>query len=424
MQQGSVTINGQTFPAEGGFSRAEYYYQYDGALWTSLLDSELWDASPPPPPPPPHRKVWTVYDGAGLVMPLTFFGGTWHNWPNTSPGSIKAADEGCKFGASRSHDYAPNSYGPTVNGAKKPHLMWFALEPTNGDWTWWDNFDKWVGDHYAAGRELMFTLFGSPGWASAGADQGSNYVPKASNPPDNDADWVDFCTQVATRAAGRIKYWEVWNEPNAGNAWYTGTHARYAELCRLASGAIKAVMPTAKICGPCVTSWGSVPVGSAAATWFATALEASDGAGGKCKDWLDAITVHLYEQTTQYLALPAVTAEIRRLMGLSGIGSLDLIDSESGFINPLLKNESPDVAALWFKRRMIYIAAAGYKATYFYDMDGDSMGWLTQNKASKASAAAAWNEMVDLLQSGAVTRVNMLWDGRLACIINGQRVLI
>lgn len=426
---------GGTIKPTGGFSNSAEFVVYDGpnSRYLYLERSEYWDWQNPVHSAHPMRPITNVYDGAGLTVPLSFFGGTWHNWPNVAPTGIKkdqagvnADGTGLKFGASRSHDYSPNSIGPVVAGSSNNQgsLRWYALEPTNGDWNYWTNFDKWVGDHNAAGRELMYTLFATPPWATATADQGSNYLPKASNPPDNDADWQDYCTQVATRAAGRIKWWEVWNEPNAGNAWYTGTHARYAELVRLASQAIKAVMPTAKIVGPCVTSWTNTPVGSAASTWFNNALEASDGAGGKCKDWLDAISVHMYQNTYNYGAMPAVTAEIKRQLTVSGKQNLDLIDSESGFITPKLNVESPETVFLWHRRRLIYLAAAGFKATYFYDMDGDVMGYLTVGKYNRNDAVRYWNSIVDELMGGTITRVNMLWDGRLACIIGGQQVLI
>lgn len=425
MQEGTKTINGQIFPSSGGFDKGAYYYQFNGTAWTSLLPDELWDASGAHLTANSNRIVYTVYDGAGLVMPLTFFGATWHNWPNAVPSGIKIDNAGCKFGASRSHDYSPNSIGPVVSGSSNNQgsLRWYALEPTNGDWNWWTNFDKWVDFHYSAGRELMYTLFACPPWATSAADQGSNYIPKASNPPDSNADWSDYCSTVATRAAGRIKYWEVWNEPNGGNAWFTGTQARYAELARLAKVAIKAVMPTAVICGPCTTGWTQVSVGNAE-SWTDGALAASDGAGGFGRDHFDAVSVHMYQQTAKYWDLPRMTARIRAVMATHGLSAKPLIDSESGFISPLLAQDGPSDPTIWFRRRLIYMAAAGFHSTYQYDMDGDSMGWLKSNPVRLEGAVKLWNDTVDLLMSGRITRVNMLWDGTLACIIDGANVLI
>lgn len=425
MQQGSVTINGQLWPAEGGFSKRALYYTFNGSVWTSLLPEELWDASGPHLSMNPVRIIYPVYDGPGLSVPLTFFGATWHNWPNAVPSGIKIDSAGVKFGAARSHDYSPNSIGPVVTGSTSAQgsLRWYALEPTNGDWNWWTNFDYWVDAHHSADREIMYTLFACPPWATSAADQGSNYLPKASNPPDNDADWEDYCSQVATRAAGRIKYWEVWNEPNAGNAWFTGTQARYAQLLRIAKNAIKAIMPTAVICGPCTTSWTQINPGNAE-SWTDGALAASDGAGGFGRDHIDAFSIHMYQQTPKYWDMPRMVARMRAVMATHGLQAKPLIDSESGFINPQLYLDSAAEPATWFRRRLIYMAAAGFHSTYQYDMDGDFMGWLKSNPVGLAGAVQLWNDTVDLLMSGRITRVNMLWDGRLACIIDGEQVLI
>jgi len=122
--------------------------------------------------------------------------------------------------------------------------------------------------------------------------------------------------------------------------------------------------------------------------------------------------------------MPRMVARIRAVMQTHGLQNKPLIDSESGFISPSLVSDGPGDPSIWFRRRLIYMAAAGFHATYQYDMDGDAMGWLKVNPIGLAGAVKLWNDTVDLLMSGTITRVNMLWDGRLACIISGQQVLI
>ena len=39
-------------------------------------------------------------------------------------------------------------------------------------------------------------------------------------PPSSMSYWDNYVTAIATHAAGRIKYWELWNEPN--EATYCG----------------------------------------------------------------------------------------------------------------------------------------------------------------------------------------------------------
>ncbi len=59
-----------------------------------------------------------------------------------------------RSGAVRSHDLA---------GGK---ARWQYIQPSDNTWDWVD-LDAWVNAHYAAGRDILFTLFGTPSWASA-----------------------------------------------------------------------------------------------------------------------------------------------------------------------------------------------------------------------------------------------------------------
>jgi hypothetical protein len=97
--------------------------------------------------------------------------------------------------------------------------MWKYIEVNDNTWNW-TNIDSWVNAHYAAGRELVFTLYGTPAWTSARPTElcayGPSYLGVASEPGDM-TKWSRFCTQIATRYLGKIKYYEIWNEPNYQN---------------------------------------------------------------------------------------------------------------------------------------------------------------------------------------------------------------
>ncbi len=49
-----------------------------------------------------------------------------------------------------------------------------------------------------------------------------------------------------------IRYWEVWNEPDLGRIWWTGTPEQYYRLYEAAAKAVKDADPTAMIGGPCI----------------------------------------------------------------------------------------------------------------------------------------------------------------------------
>ncbi|HEY3332551.1 MAG TPA: hypothetical protein VGK19_21150 [Capsulimonadaceae bacterium] len=65
------------------------------------------------------------------------------------------------------------------------------------------------------------------------------------------AAWKRFVAAVATHFAGRVKHWEIWNEPNIDQFWHP-THATgeaYAELIAETAPIIKRIQPDSVILG-------------------------------------------------------------------------------------------------------------------------------------------------------------------------------
>lgn len=67
------------------------------------------------------------------------------------------------------------------------------------------------------------------------------------------AAWKRFVEAAAKHFAGRVKHWEIWNEPNINQFWHpiTASGAAYAELVRETAPVIKAVQSDASIVGCC-----------------------------------------------------------------------------------------------------------------------------------------------------------------------------
>ena len=136
------------------------------------------------------------------------------------------------YGVVRSLDY---------DGQGSP-IGWKYIETSNGVYNWSPS-DNWVNYHHAAGKDIVWNFGITPDWAvSAGAVGGAGYGGKSNMPPDNNADWIDYITQVVTRYKDKIKFWEGWNEPNLPKYW-TGTSARMAELQRLLYQTVKEHRP-------------------------------------------------------------------------------------------------------------------------------------------------------------------------------------
>ncbi len=78
----------------------------------------------------------------------------------------------------------------------------------------WDKYDQIVGLAEAHGLEVLVRLSSPPDWSRAdGAARGS------FAPPDDFADFADYAAAVAERYRGRLRYFQVWNEPNGNDEW-------------------------------------------------------------------------------------------------------------------------------------------------------------------------------------------------------------
>jgi hypothetical protein len=96
------------------------------------------------------------------------------------------------------------------------------------------------------------------------------------------ADWDDFVTALVAHAAGRIKYWELWNEANSPDYW-SDSISTLETMGAHAYAIIKAADPTAIVLTPSSTGDPTVDVSAFLNSWF--------NAGGT---FVDAIAIHGY----------------------------------------------------------------------------------------------------------------------------------
>ena len=125
-------------------------------------------------------------------------------------------------------------------------VFWDEIERRRNEFDWSD----W--DRLAAALrrfpelEPVVVLMNSPGWART--DRGSAALTTAA-PPESPDDLAIFSAEFARRYGGLIDYYQIWDEPNLGDAW-GGTDPRPAEYVALLSAARRAILsadPAAKI---------------------------------------------------------------------------------------------------------------------------------------------------------------------------------
>jgi hypothetical protein len=144
----------------------------------------------------------------------------------------------------------------------KQTFAWEDLEPEPDVWHF-SRADAIVQQIEEKGLRLIIRLSDAPTWAHPAIDRDER--PEIVDaPPDDLADWAEYCGTVAARYAGRIAGYQIWNEPNLSREWggREPDPAGYAALLAACSTAIRAADPAAVI-----ISAGMAPTG----TWDATA---------------------------------------------------------------------------------------------------------------------------------------------------------
>lgn len=284
---------------------------------------------------------------------------------------------------------------------------WESIETSKGvyDWT---TFDQWVSAHAANGTLLMMELGKTPSWANPA---GVNHAPTAMQ------DFADWCAAVATRAAGRIRYWFVRNEPRY--EYTTVTTAKYAEMTRIASQVIKAIDPAAKIIGPESHGWDN-SIWDAYITPYLTASAAGHnagygtGAGTTMLDWIDAVSIHTYqpwvvatepnfdEIATRWRHTQAKRAGISKPIWVT---EWMPIADDIGYVGSDL-----ELVAVW--RQLALAIANDAEKFVMFGWGGSAATW-NQNNALGVSRRAWWADTVQWLMASPIVSVGMGEHGRI-----------
>ncbi|SEK64170.1 cellulase family glycosylhydrolase [Nitrosovibrio tenuis] len=353
----------------------------------------------------------TVLSASPVKAEETFFGMSVQNRANDSLVGVMAK-------TTRSHDL------------KSGTAQWKYIEISKDVFNW-SNVDSWVNTHYGAGRHLIFTLFGTPTWASARPAEVGAFGPTYRGlhaEPANMGDWDAFCAAVATRYLGKIKYYEIWNEPNydnngtvttGPNFYFSGRFTKLAEMVRRANQAIKAIDPTAKIICPATTTW-SATAGQSAETYFSGMMSASDGAGKTMKDWVDIIGVHLYlPGRNKVQDLAGIIDRLNSAKVAAGVSEMETWDTESAPIGGDVISLTDMQAQQIIGRMLITMAAKGIARTLYYQYDHGTMGI-----ADRPQIAAYREQIISLLRSGIILTVSRFSDGRVAYYTNSGLTII
>ena len=165
----------------------------------------------------------------------------------------------------------------------KIQVEWAILEQEPERYRWVE-LDRWVQLSNEFGFKFLLGVVDAPGWLRA--------EPGYNGPPRDPADFGRFMGVLASRYAGRITAYELWNEPNLQREWYGETldPAAFVALTAAGSQAIRQADPQALIisAGPAVTGIDDGVIAIDDRRFLREALQAG------LAQWVDGIGVHPY----------------------------------------------------------------------------------------------------------------------------------
>lgn len=292
----------------------------------------------------------------------------------------------CNWGAPANERWIPKMTAIGVTNHRTCNTGWGEVEPEEGKWKW-DNVDKQM--EYLDGQKILFggIFAGTPRW---------NKLDKGGTLPVNNIEgWGRYCYELVKHCKGRIRYYEVWNEPPNG----TGKDQTAADYARI----VMAAYDNAKKADPdCL-------VGIAAKSVAINYLDQALAAGAK--GHFDYVTLHPYEVAGCVIKHPGtepvylqIAATLKKMLAARDPARVNcpIIFTELGHAASgqwgahLPGYADPDVMAHAVVKYYSMGIAQGIACIQWFEaMDGDSgpMG-LLDGKGQPRPAYSAYTQML------------------------------
>ncbi len=291
--------------------------------------------------------------------------------------------------------------------------FWAHLERQKGQWDF-RTLDYCVELAQRHGVELVYTMGITPKWASARPDKRSAYGdgPTPGEPKDMD-DWRNYVRTVATRYKGKIRYYEIWNEPNLKH-FYRGTVDQMVALAREAYTILKEIDPSIKVIAPSVFSdyggWN----------W----LDEYFGKGGGA--YTDIVGAHFYikKDKTPENSLWLID-KVQNVMAKHGLAEKPFWNTETGYGN---KGEnvfySDEESMAYVARTYIVNWMSGIERFYWYAWDNRNVVTILmveKDKKTLTPAAKAYAEIQKWLIGARMNKCESEKKTAWTCEFTGER---
>ncbi len=126
----------------------------------------------------------------------------------------------------------------------KQQFAWRDIEGAKKGAFNWENADRAVQLANKFGIDILARVDNAPDWAAPGC---FNPAKKQMGPAKNMQDWLDFLHTFVTRYKGKIRAYEIWNEPNLAREWCgrPPNRAEYVAVLKASYAKIKSIDPNA-----------------------------------------------------------------------------------------------------------------------------------------------------------------------------------
>ena len=260
-------------------------------------------------------------------------------------------------------------------------VHWGAIHigPDTYDWTLLDSLVAKCGD-----RHITYVIAGTPRWLAKDPNQG-HYAPwlgQGSNSlPFSVDEFNKFVWNLATRYRGKIRAYEVWNEPQLVDFLYPYNDAEcnaLATMTKRAYATIKSCDPAALVLSAAVLPRASSG-GMTRARKYLAALQR--------RDWnVDAFSTHIYPEVgywaPRWRSMLADVVSTLRTMG-TPTSKLWITETLIGLLGPELTDDTAIDTAI----EGIYEAANG-RFVFLYAWDRPDLGGMRI-----ASGTQAWTSI-------------------------------
>nr|WP_315496540.1 glycosyl hydrolase [uncultured Rhodoferax sp.] len=263
-------------------------------------------------------------------------------------------------------------------------VQWPSIQPSKEKWDF-AKLDLLIGLSQITKVEPLLPLGLTPRWASSRPNEKSAYGEGMAAEPASMEDWKQYIRTVANRYKGKIKYYEIWNEPN-DKGFFSGSPEKLVELTCTAYQVLKEVDSTILVISPAYTGQQNIE----------KLEEFLQKGGAKC---IDVIAHHFYVTPEGPEAIPAYVLKVRQAMKRQSVESLPLWNTEIGWLIENSDGSENGQATNYWKlvtqaqstaliaRAYLLGASADLGRFFWYSWDHKTMGLI--EPASKKIKPAA-----------------------------------